>query len=95
VSVGCFKIAIRMLGCIAVCRGVWPRRVGEREGSGCHFIGSGPEQGDILYVGKTKGVAGRVRYGLWGAGERGGADMWVWMCRSRLDMFGLRYVRAK
>jgi hypothetical protein len=32
----------------------------------------GPQQGWILYGGKAKGVAGRVRYGLWGTGEGGG-----------------------
>jgi hypothetical protein len=45
VGVGSFKIAIRILGCIGVCRGVWPRRGGEREGVGVSLLGSGPVEG--------------------------------------------------
>jgi hypothetical protein len=80
-----------------VCRGVWPRRSGEREGVGGSLSGSGPgpTTGGILHGGKAKGVAGRVRYGLWVAGEGGGGDMRVWMCWSILDMTVLRYLRAK
>jgi hypothetical protein len=59
------------------------------------FSGSGPQKERILYGGKAKGEAGGVRYGLWGAGEGGGGDVWVWMCRISLGMVRLRYIRPK
>jgi hypothetical protein len=45
VMVGWFKIAVRTLGCIAVCRGLWPRRSGKLEGFGGLLSGSGPTTG--------------------------------------------------
>jgi hypothetical protein len=38
-------------------------------GSVSHCQGQVPQQGRLLYGSKAKGVAGRVRYGLWGMGE--------------------------
>jgi hypothetical protein len=93
VRVGWFKIAIRIWGCIAVCRGVWLRRCGERKGG--EGLLSGSITGGILFGGKAKGVAGTVTYGLWYAGECGGEDVWLWMRRISLSMVGLRYVGAE
>jgi hypothetical protein len=80
-----------MLECTGVCRGVWPRRAGKLKG----VVVWTHNRGGNLYGGMAKGVAGRVGSGLLGAGEGGGGNVWVWMCRISLGVVGLRYETVK
>jgi hypothetical protein len=73
---GWFTVVIRMLG---VYSGVQEdvasagRKTGGASVGRCR--GQGPQQGRNLYGGRAKGMAGRVRYGLWLTVGRCGKEM--------------------
>jgi hypothetical protein len=79
VRVGWFKIAVRMLGCITVCRGVWPQRGGEWEGGRCW--GWGPQRGGGSFTvsGKAKGVV-ESDTAYVAPGKMGGQEMCGFRC---------------
>jgi hypothetical protein len=79
-----------------VCRSVWPRLCGKREGCRSVVVGvRAHNRGESFTVARQRGVAGRVRYGLWLAKEGTGRRYVGWVCWINLDMVGIKYVRAK
>jgi hypothetical protein len=68
---------------------------GWKTGEGRWVVGfRAHNRGESFVVARQRGWL-VVRYGLCGAGEGGGGDIFVWLCRINLDMVGLRYIRNK
>jgi hypothetical protein len=79
-----------------VCREVWPRSGGKREGVRWVVVEvRAHNMGESFTATRQREwlVESDTAYGARGKVE--GGDMWAWMCRINLDMVGLRYVRAK